>query len=119
MAVTDAAIGARFGPDKFATGIGSSSLMRTQDRRERLQPGDRSLLYTDGVLEVRDPDEEFFGTERLVAFTTRQSAAGLPAAETLRRLNDAILAPQHGMLQDDTTTVMVEWLTDQPERSIP
>lgn len=87
--------------------------------RERLQPGDRSLLYTDGVIQARDPDGECFGTERLVEFTTRECAAGLPAAETLRRLNHTILAPQHGTLQDDATTVMVEWLTDQPERSTP
>ena len=86
--------------------------------QERLQPGDRLLLYTDGVIEARDPDGEFFGTDRLVEFITRQSAAGLPAAETLRRLNHAILAHQNGTLQDDATTVMVEWLTDQPERSV-
>jgi serine phosphatase RsbU (regulator of sigma subunit) len=87
--------------------------------QERLEPGDRLLLYTDGVIEARDSDGEFFGTERLVEFITRQSAAGLPAAETLRRLNRAILAHQDGTLQDDATTVMVEWLTDQPQRSIP
>jgi hypothetical protein len=33
--------------------------------------------------------------------------------------NHAIIAHQLGTLQDDATTVMVEWLTDQPERSIP
>jgi serine phosphatase RsbU (regulator of sigma subunit) len=84
---------------------------------ERLEPGDRLLLYTDGVTETRDASGGFFGVERLVDFVTKQSAAGRPAAETLRRLNLAILQHQTGPLQDDATTVLVEWLSDEPLRS--
>jgi serine phosphatase RsbU (regulator of sigma subunit) len=84
---------------------------------ERLQPGDRLVLYTDGVPEARDEDGTFFGTQRLVEFVARQSAAGRPAAETMRRLSQAILAHQAGSLQDDATTVMVEWLTPEAELS--
>jgi len=87
--------------------------------RERLEPGDRLLLYTDGVTEARDVDGNFFGPQRLTDFITREAAAGLPAAETLRRLNRAILNHQEGELQDDATTVLVEWLTDQAERTVP
>jgi serine phosphatase RsbU (regulator of sigma subunit) len=86
---------------------------------ERLEPGDRLLLYTDGVIEARNAAGTFFGTERLVDFVVKEAAAGRPAAETLRRLNREILLHQEGALQDDATTVMVEWLTDEPERSTP
>jgi serine phosphatase RsbU (regulator of sigma subunit) len=86
---------------------------------ERLQAGDRLLLYTDGVVEARDADGQFFGTERLVDFVTREAAGGRPAAETLRRLNLAVLGHQRGRLQDDATTVMVEWRSDEPGRSLP
>jgi serine phosphatase RsbU (regulator of sigma subunit) len=76
---------------------------------ERLQPGDRMLLYSDGVIEARSRTGEFFGTTRLADFVTRAAAAGLPAPETLRRLNLAILQHQDGNLQDDATTLLVEW----------
>jgi serine/threonine protein phosphatase PrpC len=82
--------------------------------QERLEPGDRLILYTDGVTEARDREGNFFGTEKLVQFAARQASSARPAAEMLRRLNHAILAHQEGELQDDATTVMVEWLSDQP-----
>jgi hypothetical protein len=87
--------------------------------RERLEPGDRILLYTDGVEEARSASGEFFGTRRLVDFVTRQSTAGLPAAETLRRLNLAILDHQDGKLQDDATSVLIEWRGDEANRVQP
>lgn len=87
--------------------------------QEQLQPGDRLLLYTDGVVEARDNAGAFFGIDRLVEFVTRHATAGRSAAETLRRLNEAILGHQDGQLRDDATTVMIEWLSDQPERSPP
>lgn len=99
--------------------LGLGLLDQPRIAAERLQPGDRLLLHTDGVSEARDSAGEFFGTERLVEFTSRQAAAGRPAAETLRRLNQAILDHQDGALQDDATTLMVEWLTDRPQRTAP
>lgn len=89
--------------------LGLGLLEAPQIGAERLQPGDRLLLHTDGVTEARDTAGEFFGTDRLVEFTSRQAAAGRAAAETRRRLNRAILAYQDGALQDDATTVMVAW----------
>jgi serine phosphatase RsbU (regulator of sigma subunit) len=76
---------------------------------ERLQPGDRLLLYSDGVVEARNRAGDFFGTQRLADFVARAAAAGLPAPETLRRLNLAILDHQDGNLQDDATTLLIEW----------
>jgi Stage II sporulation protein E (SpoIIE) len=84
--------------------------------QERLEPGDRLLLYTDGVVEARNAAGEFFGLDRLTDFVTRHAAAGLSAAETLRRLNLGILAHQNGKLQDDATTLVIEWRGDEPDR---
>jgi serine phosphatase RsbU (regulator of sigma subunit) len=81
---------------------------------ERLEPGDRILLYTDGVTEAQAADGTPFGTERLADFIIRHSSTGLPAPEIMRRLNRAILDYQHGRLRDDATVVLVEWQPEEP-----
>ncbi|MEV4270354.1 PP2C family protein-serine/threonine phosphatase [Micromonospora aurantiaca (nom. illeg.)] len=76
---------------------------------ESLEPGDDVLFYTDGIIEARSADGERFGTERLVDFTVRALADGLPLPETARRLVHAILAYQDDRLQDDATVLMVRF----------
>ncbi|HVL99674.1 MAG TPA: PP2C family protein-serine/threonine phosphatase [Egibacteraceae bacterium] len=83
----------------------------------QLQPGDRLVFVTDGVLEARSADGEFFGENRLEDFVVRVTTAGLPAPETARRLTHAVLDHQDGQLQDDATTVFVEWVGR--ERALP
>ena len=76
---------------------------------EMLEPGDQVLIFTDGVVEARSSDGEFFGVGRLVDMVSRASAAATPAPETMRRLLHSILDHQEGELQDDATIVVVEW----------
>jgi serine phosphatase RsbU (regulator of sigma subunit) len=86
---------------------------------ERLEPGDRVLVYTDGVTEIRSPDGEFYGTQRLTDLLTSNLAAGLPTPETMRRLIRALLEHQQGRLKDDATMLLVEWLTGNEEANLP
>ncbi|MEV4225066.1 PP2C family protein-serine/threonine phosphatase [Nonomuraea sp. NPDC049725] len=79
--------------------------------RFRLEPGDRLVLYTDGVVEAKSPAGEPYGLERLTEFILCREADGVSAPETLRRLIRAILDHQDGQLQDDATVLLVEWRT--------
>ena len=74
-----------------------------------LQPGDRVLLYTDGVVEARSPQDEEFGLDRLMDLLVRESASGLRAGEILRRLVGTCLEFQGERLRDDATLLLLEW----------
>lgn len=93
-----------------------ASALSTPLCSERLEPGDRVMLYTDGVTEGRAADDTEFGLQRLADFIIRHSSGLLPAPETMRRLNEAIMEYQDGRLRDDATAILIEWRPDQPGR---
>ena len=100
-------------------GLGHMAVEPPQVLTESLEPGDRVLLYSDGVVEARDAHGEFFGVERLADLVAREAGGGQPAPETMRRLMHAILEHQEGSLQDDATTILVEWQAGGAERVTP
>jgi hypothetical protein len=77
---------------------------------QQLEPGDKVLLYTDGVVEARSPAGDFFGVERLGELVCAQLAGGLTAAETMRRVVRELLSHHEGQLTDDATLLLLEWL---------
>lgn len=90
---------------------------RIEVGEEILEPGDRLLLYTDGVVEAYDRGGERFGVERLVDLAERCAAAGMPGPETLRRLAHTVLAHQDGPPSDDATLLLLEWSPQAAERT--
>lgn len=85
---------------------------------EHLQPGDRILIYTDGVIEARSPEGDFFGLQRLADFVIRHTGEHMPAPEALRRLVRGILEHQEGRLSDDATIVLIEWAPPDRGRNL-
>jgi hypothetical protein len=74
-----------------------------------LQPDDRLLLFTDGIVEARSESGEFFGEDRLVEQLARALDTGLPAPEAVRRLVRTVADHQSGTLRDDATLMLIEW----------
>lgn len=81
------------------------------DQSVRLLPGDAIVLYTDGVIEARDPSTgEFFGQERLELLLSQ--CAGRTADGIARRLELAVIDHQSGQTLDDVAILVVRSLPD-------
>jgi serine phosphatase RsbU (regulator of sigma subunit) len=100
------------GPSALPLGLGHMRGRPPDVTEEALQPADCVLLYTDGVTDARSEQGEFFGIEGLARSVTRALADQSPPAEAMRRLLRAIIAHQHGDLQDDATAVLLQWRAD-------
>jgi sigma-B regulation protein RsbU (phosphoserine phosphatase) len=76
-----------------------------EDSVAQLAPGDRLLLFTDGITEAAKPDGEEFGEQRLVDAATRV------AQGSADELKDQLLTEVRGFgdsqLQDDATLIVV------------
>lgn len=70
---------------------------------ERLAPGDRLILFTDGVPEAETAEEEFYGDERFVELLEACAAEGVK--EICERVTDAVQEFQEGRLYDDVTVM--------------
>jgi hypothetical protein len=94
-------------PPSLPLGLASEGALKVEE--QQLQPGDGILWFSDGLVEARSPEGEFFGEERLGDLFTRALASGLQAAEVVRRLVHATLEHQGQALQDDATLLYLVW----------
>lgn len=71
-----------------------------------LEPGDRLVLFTDGVTEAQREDGILYGSERLVALLKETRA--LPPADMVKAVSDAVTDYQQGDLYDDITLLALD-----------
>ena len=102
------AVGFLASEPSFPIGFGGTEALVAS---EQLEPDDRLLFFTDGVVEHRNDSGEMFGEDRLAEWLVRHLSDQLPDAEVLRRLNrdllDMIGDPGPS---DDATLVLVHWI---------
>lgn len=89
--------------------MGADLGLPVTEATEQLEPGDRLLLYTDGVVEARDAQGREFGRDRFIEFILRHHSGEHTLHETLRRLMAAVLYHHDGKLDDDATVLLTEW----------
>ncbi len=89
------------GPASLPLGLGADPVVTTGV----LQPGDRVLLYTDGVIEARDPERRFVD---LLA-VARPLGVG-PLDEALDQVLDALRAAVGSALGDDLAMLAAEYV---------
>ena len=68
-------------------------------------PGDRLVLYTDGITEARDPADEEFGEERLMELACEHRACSAPALQA--RLVEAVASFAGRRFTDDATLMVL------------
>ncbi|MGW0779003.1 PP2C family protein-serine/threonine phosphatase [Streptomyces sp. NPDC002835] len=71
-------------------------------------PGDRLLLYTDGVIEARSPGNDFFRLPEAM-----EAAHALPRPDFLGELHQQLLRHTEGRLTDDVAMILVDRLDEE------
>jgi sigma-B regulation protein RsbU (phosphoserine phosphatase) len=88
--------------------LGMVSDPRIGVRETGLSPGDAVLFYTDGVIEARDPEGEFFGERRLRELL--RGCAGLSAERIAEKVEAEVMGFQRGIPRDDIALLVLRIL---------
>lgn len=72
-----------------------------------LEPGDRFLMYTDGVTEAMNEQQEFFGEEQLLMRMQTEEARSLPVCKLLEYLGEEVQRFSAGAEQADDITMLI------------
>jgi serine phosphatase RsbU (regulator of sigma subunit) len=85
--------------------LGILDQQRYEEMAERISPGERLVLYTDGVTEARSPEGGFFGHSRLMRFLAKQ--ASLPSDRLCDLLKSCLDEFQAHHPQDDASLLIL------------
>ena len=100
-------------PGAGHAGLGLGDADRRFDiHRRRIEPGERLLLVSDGVLDRRTHDDTKFGLDGVRAAVRHTAGAG--PAQTVRALEDALIASSKDRLEDDATIVVLAPTSQHP-----
>jgi sigma-B regulation protein RsbU (phosphoserine phosphatase) len=84
--------------------LGAIPNAQFHEKELRMNPGDALLLYTDGVTEAMNSQNELYGANRLLNLCQQQ--AGIPPGETVSQVTNAIDNFTQGAVQSDDITML-------------
>jgi sigma-B regulation protein RsbU (phosphoserine phosphatase) len=91
--------------DVTGVALGMIGEMEYEERRIDLQPGDVLVLFTDGLVEAMDQNEQLFGLQRLT--TSIRASTYLTAQQILDRILADISSFSRDLEQSDDITAIV------------
>ena len=94
-------------PSKRGFVLAGMEDMHYRQQEITLSPGSCLFLYTDGVTEALDPENNLYSEERLKEFFNRPEMANRSPEERLRLLHDDITAFAAGTEQADDITMLL------------
>ncbi|NWF26958.1 serine/threonine-protein phosphatase [Streptomyces sp. PKU-EA00015] len=93
-------------PTTLPVGFGGEE---PQVSEQILQPGDRVLCFTDGLIEEHEAGEEQFGEEQLIHWVNRIEQAEEGVRAVVRSLSHTLKEERGGSTSDDATLFLIEW----------
>ena len=90
--------------DRHGMAAGAMEGIRYREYELQMRPGDKLFLYTDGVPEATDANEQMFGTERMLEALNRTPDAS--PEQTLINVRAAVDGFVRDAVQFDDLTMM-------------
>jgi PAS domain S-box-containing protein len=84
-------------------GLGSGAVFSQEERK--LLPGDKLILYTDGILDHQNPSGEMFGKNRLIR--TLQQCNDAPLQQAMQLIKNSLYKFSNSENSDDDITLMM------------
>ncbi|WP_330351501.1 PP2C family protein-serine/threonine phosphatase [Streptomyces sp. NBC_00582] len=94
------------GPTTLPVGLGGPE---PQTSEMKLEPGDRLLCFTDGLIEEHGAGEEEFGEDQLIDWVNQLERTGRGIRAVARSLSHTLKRARGGHTTDDATLLLVEW----------
>ncbi|THA50175.1 PP2C family protein-serine/threonine phosphatase [Streptomyces sp. A1136] len=74
-----------------------------------LEPGDRVLCFTDGLIEEHESGQDQFGEEQLIGWVNQLEQADHGIRAVARELSHTLMRARREATSDDATLVLIEW----------
>jgi serine phosphatase RsbU (regulator of sigma subunit) len=85
--------------------LGILPIAKYEESRKTMLPGDVLVLFSDGVTEAADPNDQEFGEQRLADLVV--TLRDRPAAEIIEEIHNAVIAFSQGAPPADDITVVI------------